>query len=187
MSFSKLKPVKNQIKAHIILKDNKGQALLIIVVLIMFTGALFLMPSLFLTTSTIKHIDVTYQRTREFYAADAGVKYAVQQIQNTQIPSPTTFQLETNLLGSDGNPITINGYYVWVVINAGIDNGDGTITFPVVSQANKSTGAGYEVGSGESNIFWTQVETKVTRAGTDPGPYTITNIDAYQTTLQNPP
>lgn len=147
---------------------NKGQTL-ILVLLMILTASLVLIPSLNLVATTLNSTRIHTQRAKEYYAADAGIKYAVYKIKKGEesILSPLGIQLPV----IESTPTnTINGMYVWVKITGG--DGTNGNPFEVVSTANKTP------GDPGSDNYSTRIIATVSRAGT-PGSYSIQNISSY--------
>lgn len=94
-----------------LVRDESGQGVLIMVLILLVLGALILSPLLGFMVTGLKSGQVHEEKTHEFYAADSGVEDAIywlpQLVQGEGSP-PYTFNEETNLWERDDFPILVN-------------------------------------------------------------------------------
>lgn len=107
-------------------KGESGQALIMALVLLFF-GSLMVVPTLSLASSSIKYHQIVEKNTRELYAAESGIQYALCRL----IETPGAFGPET--LPSEVNDRTVNV----TVQNSG--EGVYKITSTSVTDGNSST------------------------------------------------
>jgi len=138
------------------LKDDNGQ-ILIAVIALMAVGSLVVIPSLYLASTTINAIEASRKTMDAFYAADAGVEYALYQISYTN----------TAVSGSPYNLYTPNNVY-------GLSN---------ISALNVTIAGGSNTYTVTANVTLTGGTTKsysttVVSAGSAI-PYTIVSISSW--------
>lgn len=74
---------------------ERGQALIAVLVLLV-VGGIIIVPFLYLSSTTMKYVEVTEQQLKGLYAADAGIEYSYWQIVKSGTPYNSNLASQVN-------------------------------------------------------------------------------------------
>jgi hypothetical protein len=113
-------------------KNESGQGVLAIVLILLMLGAIILTPLLVFMSTGLKAGGVYESKMQEFYAADAGVEDAIWNITYANLTTPANYTLADEVNNRTTNvtvePISSGGYSGYKIVSTATSNSGGNTT-----------------------------------------------------------